>query len=543
MADGGSIQVKVVAKSSQATNEVNKFKESLQKLTPAMAKQELGIAKLARSFGKMLKMRIIRQAVKKLIGSIGEGVKSLYEWDNALGGSFSKSLDAYASASQNIKNSMGVAFAPIIEMLVPLFEKLSNVIMKAANAISRFFAIINGQSQYRKVIATTTKFASSTGDANKNLKEMKRTLLGFDELNLLNSPSSGSGGGSGGSGSDFSDAFKMEDVGLDTGKLGDRIALGIKKAVDTVKANMPVFEDALGNFEFGIGAILAFSGHPLLGIGLMAAGAMHKWKASKSDWGGLNDKVVGTVTSLEAGLGLAMLGIGAALAFSSVNIPLGLALMAGGTFAVGGLSLNWNKLSSEVQAQVTKIMLIVSGALIAIGILLCANPATMPLGVGLIAAGAVGIATAIKLNWDTITNKIDNAMTRAGNAVHKFIQPIETLLNRLHQVFDRSWSLRLNSMGSPLSGGLGGGIAMRASGGTVPTGQMFMARESGPELVGTIGGQTAVLNNDQIVSAVSDGVYRAVSAAMGSRGDTQVRVYLDSREIKTGQQRLARANG
>ena len=94
-----------------------------------------------------------------------------------------------------------------------------------------------------------------------------------------------------------------------------------------------------------------------------------------------------------------------------------------------------------------------------------------------------------------------------------------------------------------VTGGLGGRIAMRAGGGTVPTGQMFMARESGPELVGTIGGQTAVLNNDQIVSAVSDGVYRAVSAAMGSRGDTQVTVYLDSREIKTGQQRLARANG
>lgn len=543
MADGGSIQVKVVAKSSQATNEVNKFKESLQKLTPAISKQELGIAKLARSFGKMLKMRIIRQAVKKLIGSIDEGVKALYEWDNALGGSFSKSLDAYASASQNIKNSMGVAFAPIIEMLVPLFEKLSNVIMKAANAISRFFAIINGQSQYRKVIATTTKFASSTGDANKNLKEMKRTLLGFDELNLLNSPSSGSGGGSGGSGSDFSDAFKMEDVGLDTGKLGDRIALGIGKAVQVVKENMPVFEDALGTFELGLGAILAFTGHPLLGVGLMAAGAAHKWHSSKSDWGGLNQQVVGTVKGLEAALLPVAFGIGAALAFSGANIPIGIALMAGSAFGIGSMSLNWDKLPNEVQARVTKISLIVGGALLALGAILTFTGVAAPIGIGLMAAGAIAIGTAVHFNWDTITNKINNAMTRAGNAVHKFIQPIETLLNRLHQVFDRSWSLRLNSMGSPLSGGLGGGIAMRAGGGTVPTGQMFMARESGPELVGTIGGQTAVLNNDQIVSAVSDGVYRAVSAAMGSRGDTQVRVYLDSREIKTGQQRLARANG
>ena len=49
-----------------------------------------------------------------------------------------------------------------------------------------------------------------------------------------------------------------------------------------------------------------------------------------------------------------------------------------------------------------------------------------------------------------------------------------------------------------------------------PTGQVFIAREAGPELVGTIGNHTSVLNNGQIVASVSDGVYRAVKSAMGS---------------------------
>lgn len=48
-----------------------------------------------------------------------------------------------------------------------------------------------------------------------------------------------------------------------------------------------------------------------------------------------------------------------------------------------------------------------------------------------------------------------------------------------------------------------------ASGGMVDAGQMFVAREAGPELVGTIGNQTAVVNNDQIVASVSQGVYEA----------------------------------
>ena len=65
-------------------------------------------------------------------------------------------------------------------------------------------------------------------------------------------------------------------------------------------------------------------------------------------------------------------------------------------------------------------------------------------------------------------------------------------------------------------------------------GQMFIAREAGPELVGTIGGRTAVANNDQIVQSVAAGVYDAVVAAMsrsgaGRGGDVVVQV--DSREI------------
>jgi hypothetical protein len=76
---------------------------------------------------------------------------------------------------------------------------------------------------------------------------------------------------------------------------------------------------------------------------------------------------------------------------------------------------------------------------------------------------------------------------------------------------------------------------------------MFVARENGPEMVGTIGGRTAVANNDQIIEGIRQGVFEAVSAAMAN-GNGYVpeiinKVYLDSREIKTGQQRLNRAMG
>ena len=62
-------------------------------------------------------------------------------------------------------------------------------------------------------------------------------------------------------------------------------------------------------------------------------------------------------------------------------------------------------------------------------------------------------------------------------------------------------------------------IQAYATGGVPDGGQMFVAREAGPELVGTLGSHTAVMNNDQIVASVSDGVARAVASVMaGNNG-------------------------
>lgn len=73
-----------------------------------------------------------------------------------------------------------------------------------------------------------------------------------------------------------------------------------------------------------------------------------------------------------------------------------------------------------------------------------------------------------------------------------------------------------------------------ADGGFPNIGQMFIAREAGPELVGSINGRTAVANNDQIVAAVAQGVYEAVVSAMSGNygsGNQSINVYLDGKQI------------
>ena len=76
-------------------------------------------------------------------------------------------------------------------------------------------------------------------------------------------------------------------------------------------------------------------------------------------------------------------------------------------------------------------------------------------------------------------------------------------------------------------------IPLFADGGFPDAGQLFVAREAGPELVGRMGNRSAVVNNDQIVAGVSEGVYRAVSAAFSENqgGQQPFIIQLDGKAI------------
>lgn len=77
-----------------------------------------------------------------------------------------------------------------------------------------------------------------------------------------------------------------------------------------------------------------------------------------------------------------------------------------------------------------------------------------------------------------------------------------------------------------------GGRLTYATGGFPDEGEMFIAREAGPELVGRIGGRTAVANNDQIVDGIAYGVERAMRAVMGEmEGDGQLIVNIGGERI------------
>ena len=64
----------------------------------------------------------------------------------------------------------------------------------------------------------------------------------------------------------------------------------------------------------------------------------------------------------------------------------------------------------------------------------------------------------------------------------------------------------------------GHSIARRAMGGFVPRGDLFYANEMGAEMIGSIGGNTAVANNNQITEAIATATYTAMSKALAENG-------------------------
>lgn len=83
-----------------------------------------------------------------------------------------------------------------------------------------------------------------------------------------------------------------------------------------------------------------------------------------------------------------------------------------------------------------------------------------------------------------------------------------------------------------------------ASGGFVDSGQLFVAREAGAELVGSMGNKTAVANNDQIVEGISSGVYDAVRSAMGeSNSSANFNLYLNGKQLEASTRKTEQRRG
>lgn len=74
----------------------------------------------------------------------------------------------------------------------------------------------------------------------------------------------------------------------------------------------------------------------------------------------------------------------------------------------------------------------------------------------------------------------------------------------------------------------------RAEGGFVKTGQLFFANEAGPEMIGKIGNQTAVANNDQITTSITNALLQALNQYDFGGTQSPTTIYIGNKKVYEG---------
>lgn len=395
-------------------------------------------------------------------------------------------------------------------------------------------------------------------------------------------------------------------TGVATGLGITLMAIGAVTLVSAAALNWNSLPDALASplsrvgllvsgATLALGAILAFSGCMPLGIALMAVGATSLVSVMALNWNGLSDEIQNVIAVITMVVSVAFLAIGAALAFSGANIPLGLALLAAGAVTMGtAIMPNWNDLSDNVQQKISMITTIVGGALLAVGAILALSGVALPLGLGLMAAGALSLGAIATLNWDFVVNSIKKvvsvitgilsgalivlgvllclsgagvglglavlaaglslsyaAWTLDDNPITRFVRQMANsiigLVNGVIDAINDMFHIQFNGlsvMGITLIPAFDirlvdiPHIPFFEDGGFPNEGQLFIAREAGAEMVGAMGRRTAVANNDQIVEGISagvsianDGVIAAIYALLNVVEEKDMSVVIGDNEI------------
>lgn len=526
--------------SSAKSSQVHSVSKEVENIGKAAQKAVKPLDNFVASLKRIAFYRFIRSIIKSITQAIKEGLENAYEYSRQMGGELAPALDRIASASAKMKNQLGAAFGQLLQMLEPVIVFLINIVTKLATAISWLFALLSGSDTYL-VANDITKSWKDTEDATKGAtkaaKEYENQLLGFDVINRLNAPNNGGGGGANNGGDDYSGLFHEQAMGahlpditnLFAGlppvignirtalqELVTELAVVMEKAAQTAGSIQSAWQQIVYHIQMRsqqAGAWVSSAWQYVLDVTAESASLeiAEIMDAGEQAQQNISTFIHETLPAWEAWAK----NVGEMAATAFYNVAIGV---------YEGLQNAADNIVAFINATASGIWDWATSALHSI--VDWANGVMQ------------SVATALSSAWQNFKN----FMTATGQAVSSWWTE------------NRGWIASF-AIGAAITvgtialvtgtGGAGAtllpiaaaAIPALADGGSLPNaGSLFLAGEAGPEVVANMGSHTGVMNIDQMREAVRQGV----SEAMGGSRNSEVRVYLDGKQISNAVTRQQR---
>ena len=430
-----------------------------QKLENAAKKPNRPIAVLTSGFdrlGKRLlgiaKRVVVFSLIIKALRSVTAAIKNAIMSD-----------DKFRNSVNQLKAAFWVAFAPIYDFVIPALRSFIGYLTKAVVAVSKLFAKLSGNTfgamvesgKNLKNQSTAYQQQQSGGKTeeekrienqikalekqNKELnkqkkakqkiqqqqeKANKRYLADFDEISILSEDK------------DESELDVLDEKIEKNDEIIDQLLEQLDLIQEQKEANKSTDADfdslnGLDNMKMNeklekalkltgaafiaLGTILLICGHIGWGIGFILMGAT-LWGIAEASSD--NGETIGESISnffkenaaLIIGVSIAMLVIGIIMCCCGHVTPLSIGLILVGAVGLAAeVALNWNFITEKVNNFLNENSALIVGisvALLVLGIVLCCCGIVTPLSIGLIVAGAVGLAAEVALNWEFISTKV-----------------------------------------------------------------------------------------------------------------------------------------
>lgn len=259
-----------------ASGAVKKFASVLKSGASSIGKMLTGSKSISKSFGGLY------SSAKRLIPTL-LGVRGVI-------GILRKAVSAFMEQNQQLSNTLSNAWSQLGNVLGPIITKVVNLIASAIGYVSKFLSLIGLTGK-----TASNQISSAGSAAKKETDKLKKQLMSFDELNVLNDTESDSGGGAGGSGG-------AANVTLpDWAQL---VAEQLKNAqfADAAKTLTAALNDMVAQADWtGIGERI---GKSLDGAMTFLATAVQTF-----DWAGLGSRLADSVNSMVSNVDWSNLGV------------------------------------------------------------------------------------------------------------------------------------------------------------------------------------------------------------------------------------------